>query len=232
MTHSPTLLLIGASRGLGLAMTAEFLQRGWNVIGTVRGDQRTALHDLAETWPVRVTIEQLDITAPDQISALRERLSGRNLDMLFVNAGTTNDRPDQPIAQVPTETFVHVMLTNALGPMRAIEAFEDLVTPAGLIGVMSSGQGSLTNNQKGGRELYRGSKAALNQFMRSYAARRTDSPRALILLAPGWIRTDLGGPNAPFSLEETVPQIVGLLLTQSGQPGLRYLDRAGATVPW
>ncbi len=124
------------------------------------------------------------------------------------------------------------MVTNALGPMRIIEALADLVPPDGLIGVMSSGQASISNNTNGGFEVYRGSKSALNQHMRSYAARHASEPRALLLMAPGWIRTALGGPNAPFSLEETIPDIVNTLLSKRGKPGLEYLDRMGRTVPW
>jgi hypothetical protein len=68
--------------------------------------------------------------------------------------------------------------------------------------------------------------------MRSYAARHAGDGRALVLMAPGWIRTALGGAGAPFSLEETVPQIVDVLIAQRGQPGLRYLDREGRAVAW
>ena len=167
---APTILLVGASRGLGHAMAAEFLKKGWNVTGTVRGSVRTRLHDLAEAFPGRVEIETLDVNAPDQLDALRRRLAGRRFDLLFVNAGTTND-PTQTIGEVTTEEFVRVMLTNALSPMRVIEGLEPLVAPSGLIGVMSSGQGSVANNETGMREVYRGSKAALNMFMRSFAAR-------------------------------------------------------------
>jgi NAD(P)-dependent dehydrogenase (short-subunit alcohol dehydrogenase family) len=226
------IMIVGASRGLGHALAAGFLKAGWNVIGTVRaGAGRTLLHDLADDFPGRLEVEVLDINEPAQLASLRERLSGRSLDMLFVNAGTTV-REHVPIGEVSTEDFVNVMITNALSPMRVIETLQDLVSPDGLIGAMSSGQGSIGNNTAGQRELYRGSKAALNMFMRSFAARQSATGRALVLLAPGWIQTDLGGPNAPFTMEESVPKLIDVLLAKRERPGLEYLDRFGKPVPW
>jgi NAD(P)-dependent dehydrogenase (short-subunit alcohol dehydrogenase family) len=231
-SSAETILLIGASRGLGLAMAAEFLKRGWNVVGTVRGSARTELHDLAGKHQGRVGIEILDINEPDQIAALRRRLSGRSFDILFVNAGTATADEDEIVANVSTEEFVRVLITNAVSPMRVVEGLQDLVTPNGMIGVMSSGQGSVANNESGRREVYRASKAALNMNMRSYAARHAAEPRAFVLMAPGWIRTALGGPKAPFTIEEAIPKVVEVLLAQRGKPGLQYLDREGRTVPW
>ena len=233
-THEParTILIIAASRGLVHAMAAEFLKKGWNVVGTVQGSGRTELHDLADEHPGRIEIESLNITEPDQIAALHDRLSGRSFDILFHNAGIADANPRQSVAEVSTEEFVRVLVTNALSPMRVIEGLRDLVPADGLIGIMSSGQGSISNNEKGGAEVYRGSKAALNQFMRCYAARHVGEPRALVLMAPGWIRTALGGPDAPFSVEEAIPKVVDVLLSQLGKPGLQFLDREGRTVPW
>jgi len=122
-----TLLIVGASRGLGHAMAAEFLERGWSVVGTVRDSADTPLHDLVAEYPGRLEIESLDITLPEEIEALRRRLAARRFDMLFVNAGTANHNQDETIAEVSTDKFVRVMVTNALSPMRVIEGLQSLV---------------------------------------------------------------------------------------------------------
>ena len=230
-TSGRRVLLIGASRGLGLALAQEWLRCGWHVVATVRGSGRTSLHDLAEAHGVDLEIETIDVTVPEQITALRERLASRAFDLLFVNAGVTN-QPEGTVAETSTEEFVRVMVTNALSPLRVVEALQDLVTPTGTIGVMSSGQGSVANNERGGHEVYRGSKAALNTFMRSYAARHAGESRTLVLMAPGWVRTDLGGDQARLTIDESIPNVVKTIDGLKGKPGLHYVDYLGRTVAW
>lgn len=231
---APRILLIGTSRGIGLAMAEEFLKRKWLVTATVRGAERTALHNLSDLYPQKLSIEQLDITDVTQLNALHERLKDQRFDVLFINAGTSNHNQDETIAEVSTEEFIHLMITNALSPMRTTEVLADLIEEDGLIGIISSGQGSIGNNTKGGKEVYRGTKAALNQYMRSYAVRedKVHPSRSLLLLAPGWIRTELGGNNAAFSLAETIPDIVNTIEGRRSKSGLEYLDRFGEVIPW
>ncbi|GAB3904314.1 SDR family NAD(P)-dependent oxidoreductase [Kibdelosporangium lantanae] len=214
-------LVIGASRGLGLVLTHELARRGWDVIATTRGD----LHPDG-----RVEVESLEMTSPSQLAALRSRLTGRKLDLLFVNAAI--DRGDLPISEVPTDMFTEVMVTNALSPLRALETLRDLVVPGGTVAVMSSGQGSVSLNTEDGYELYKASKAALNQLMRSYATRHAEDGHTKLLIDPGHNQTRLGGPDAPLSPQETIPAVVDVLEAQAGIPGLRFLDRHGETVPW
>ena len=230
-SSSKKLLLIGASRGLGLALAEEYLKRGWEVVATERDGRPSGLHDLARTYVERLDIEHVDINRPDLVDALRARLASRQFDMLFVNAGVTTAH-HETAAEVSNDEFVRVMITNALSPVRVIEALQDLVHQRGTIGVMSSGRGSITNNENGHEDVYRGSKAALNMFMRSFAARHADVPRTLLLMAPGWVRTDLGGPDARLTIADSIPNLADTMDAQAGKPGLRYLDYLGRLMPW
>jgi NAD(P)-dependent dehydrogenase (short-subunit alcohol dehydrogenase family) len=231
LSSNKQLLLIGASRGLGFALAEEYLKRGWHVVATERSRTTSQLRNLLGASDSRLEIENVDIVHPDQVAALRARLASRKFGLLFVNAGVKNaDR--ETIADVSSEEFMRVMITNALSPMRVVETLQDLVRPGGTIGIMSSGQGSISNNENGNFEVYRGSKAALNMFMRSFAARHADDPRTLLLMAPGWVRTDMGGPHARLSIEESIPNLANTIDAQAGKAGLQYLDYLGRKVPW
>jgi len=231
LSSNKKLLLIGASRGLGFALAEEYLKRGWDVVATERGASTSKLHKLAQVSDGRLEIETVDIVHPDQVRALHARLAARKFDMLFVNAGVKND-DRETIADVSTDEFVRVMITNALSPMRVIEVLQDVVRADGTIGIMSSGQGSVANNESGHYEVYRGSKAALNMFMRSFAARHADDSRTLLLMAPGWVQTDMGGPQARLRIEESIPNLANTMDAQAGRAGLQYLDYLGRRIAW
>lgn len=237
MTESPgtphrTVLVVGASRGLGAAIVERYVDRGARVVGTVRNDQPSPLRVFARRAGGMLEIERLDVTDRSQIEALRQRLSGKTFDLLFVVAGISLAAQTDIGAEIGDSDFEKMMSTNVLGVMRAVEGLQDLVAPAGTIAVMSSGQGSVSGNRKGGFEVYRATKAALNQMFRSYAARHAGERRALLLMAPGWVRTDLGGPNAVLEIEESIPPLIDTIDAQHRLPGLRYLDRNGNDVAW
>lgn len=229
MADTSTILIIGASRGLGLALAEEWLRRGWRVIATVR-EASLPLSALVQCFSSRLEIETLDISNSASVTALRQCLAGRTLDILFVNAGICLARDETP-GTVEERDFADMMLTNALAPMRAIERFADLVPASGTIAAMSSEIGSIARNE-GHWELYSASKAALNMLMKCHAARHRGDPRGYLLVAPGFIRTDMGGPHATFSVDETIPAIVDTVMRNRGRAGLRFLDRFDRTLPW
>lgn len=224
-------LVIGASRGLGLVLAGELARRGWQVIATTRRSGGE-LQANADAWNGRLNVESLEMTSTEQLATLRDRLEGDGcrLDLLFVNAAI--DRGDLPIHEVPTDMFTEVMTVNALSPLRALEVLRTLVAPGGTVAVMSSEQGSISRNTEGGYELYKASKAALNQLMRSYATRHAEDGQTKLLIDPGHNRTRLGGPDAPLAPQESIPAVVDVLEAQAGAPGLQFLDRHGKTVPW
>ncbi|MEO2133743.1 SDR family NAD(P)-dependent oxidoreductase [Microbacterium sp.] len=231
----PIALIVGASRGLGVAVAMEYRRLGYEVYGTVRSDAHTPLHDLREAGSNALHIERVDVTSTGEIAALHDRLAahlrGRAIDVLFVVAGVSLAPQEARAIDMSDADIVTTMLTNAIAPLRVIEGLDDLLGPDATIAVMSSGQGSIGRNETGGFEVYRASKAALNQLMRSYAARRgTDRP--LLLMAPGWVQTDMGGTGAPLTVSESIPALVATVEHQRGIPGLRYLDRHGEPIPW
>lgn len=229
MPVSQNILVVGASRGLGLALAEEYCGRGWHVIATSRG-KSAGLESLRKRYPASLELETVDIVDFASVKALRTRLEGRKLNTLFVNAGIAKAN-ELTSVEVDENDFLDMMLTNALGPMRVIEVFRDIVDECGVMAAMSSEIGSITNGY-GFWELYSSSKAALNMLMKSFSTRHPDDPRALLLVAPGWVRTEMGGPEATFGISESIPLVVDVIERNVGVPGLRFTDRHGQILPW
>ena len=229
MDHKRALIL-GASRGLGLGLARELLARGWQVVGTVRRPSEAA-DTLRAANPGRFGIETVDINAPEQLRDLHGRLQDTRFDLLFVNAGVLTS-PDKPIGEVSHQAFVHEMTTNAFSPVRAADTLLGLVQPDGTIGFMTSQLGSIANNTSGGYELYRASKAALNMLVRSFVARLSDRRRTVLLLHPGWVRTDMGGPNAAIDVATSVRGLADVIEAKHGSRALAFLDYQGRELPW
>ena len=229
MAQQSTALVVGASRGLGLALAQEWLGRGWRVVATVRAHSEDLVR-LSTRYPGSLEIENVDINKADTVQALRERLEGRRLDVLFVNAGIARQIEATPLG-ADEQDFFDMMLTNALSPVRAVELLSDLVPGGGVIAVMTSELASITNSS-GFWQLYSSSKAALNMLMKGYAAQHQEDGHALLLVAPGWVRTEMGGSDAKLSVEESIPLVVDMVEANRSKPGLRYLDRFNKPLPW
>lgn len=225
--HQPVALIIGASRGLGLGLTERFLERDWQVIATERkGSARPELRNIAEL-DSRLNVETVDMDSDTSLEALHDRLTGRSLDLLMVNAGTLGD-PDASF----TQRLLSVMRTNVVGAMSAVRCLSPLVRTGGVVAVMSSELASITDNTKGGWEPYRSSKAALNQSLRSFAAETPDAQWSLTAVAPGWVRTEMGGPDALLDVETSTGGVADMLMTRFNQRGIAFLNYQGKTLNW
>ncbi|WP_448653593.1 SDR family NAD(P)-dependent oxidoreductase [Pseudomonas fluorescens] len=224
-----TCLILGASRGLGLALAEEYCAQGYDVIATSRTDCNE-LENLLTRFPEQLTLERVDIADASSIRALQTRLRDRSLNTLFINAGVCKAN-ELTTLQVEEQDFVDMMLTNALSPLRALELLHANVVEGGVVAVMSSELGSITGNP-GVWELYSASKAALNMLMKAFCARHQNDSLAYLLVAPGWVRTAMGGPNALLEINESIPLVVQTVERQAGVPGLKFTDRHGSTLAW
>jgi NAD(P)-dependent dehydrogenase (short-subunit alcohol dehydrogenase family) len=230
MAENGTILLAGASRGLGLGLAHAYLEQGWQVIATARDPSSAdGLRALGATHRENLLLEKLDITSAGDIRALAGVLSGKKLDVLFVVAGIHIEQ-DTPIADVPAEAASMEFLTNAIGPVSLGERLAGLMAPGGAFVFMTSLLGSIASNAGGSVDLYRASKSALNMLGSCFALRHRNNP--VILLHPGWVRTEMGGAQAPLDIETSVRGMISVIAGRRGKPGLAYLDYQGKSLPW
>jgi len=225
--NNHTALLLGASRGLGLGLAREYLVRGWRVIATAR-EASSELEALAES-PNSLRIEQVDIADMQSVAALRQKLSGEALDLLFVVAGISGSVP-KPLHEVAADEAARVYLVNAYYPIVAAEAFADLVNPAGVFAFMSSRLASIASNNYGTWETYRTSKAALNMGVRSFFWRHQEHP--VLSVAPGWVRTDMGGPSAKLEVRDSVEAMRRVIAAANRSHNGRFLNYNGEQLEW
>ena len=192
-----TVLIVGASRGIGQEFVRQYKKSGWRVLATARdGAALDALHELgAETFAV-------DVTAPEDIAALGWMLDGERLDAAILVSGVYGPRTEG-IESIAAEDFDHVMHTNVLGPMQLMPILLPLVEDAsGVFAVLSSKMGSIAEASGTTGWLYRASKAALNDALKLASL---ETLRATcVSLHPGWVRTDMGGAQAAIDPARSV----------------------------
>lgn len=229
-TSSKKILIVGASRGLRLGLARQYVSLGWQVTATARTDVSLLAPVAAESGE-RLSIEHVDITDDGQVAALHQRFSGKPFDVVFVNAGIMGER-QKPFLNVTADEVSRIYLTNAFYPARFAEIFADLVKPGGVLAFMSSLVGSIGLNQDGEDDAYRASKAALNMLSRSFFIRNKSRGYAVVVISPGWVRTAMGGPNAPMDIETSVRAVADVVNGQQGEVAHKFLRFDGSELPW
>ena len=218
-----TILITGASRGLGLELARQYAQEGWRVIGTVRdGDLK------------KIGAESLKVDVTDfaEMKTLTARLKGEPLDVLFCNAGIIGKR-GMALGSFDYADWEKILRVNLLGAAAVIEALVDNVAASErkTIAVMSSGLGSISRTS--GMTLpYSTSKAALNLLAKALA--ETLRARGVIVaaLSPGWVSTDMGGQGAPLTPEVSVRGLRTVLAGLRREDSGKFFSHDGSQIPW
>lgn len=226
----PSLLITGANRGLGLELTRQYAADGWRVFAACRDP--AGARDLAAVEG-DVSAETLDVDYGPQVAALANKLSGQPIDVLINNAGIYGPK-DVTRDTVDYDAWGQVFRTNTMSPLAMSGAFAANVAQGGQkkIITLSSIMGSIAENDSSGDFIYRSSKAAVNAVMKSLAGDLKSEGITVAVLHPGWVRTDMGGPDAAIEAPESVTGmravIAGLKESDSG----RFLNYDGTEIPW
>jgi NAD(P)-dependent dehydrogenase (short-subunit alcohol dehydrogenase family) len=220
-------LIIGASRGIGLGLAEELAERGWHVYAS----QRSSSEHLARVAEdAEIEVVTADVTDPATLEALARDIEPGSLDVVLVNAGIIGgDR--QSVEQASADDVTHVMKTNAVGPARAAQHLLPLLRDGGTLAFTTSRMGSIAESS-GGYDLYRMSKAAQNILARGVFEQ--DAKRrgiAVLSLHPGWVQTDMGGPAATLTVDESVTGLADVLEAKHA-PAHRFLAYDGSEIPW
>ena len=220
-------LIIGASRGIGLGLAEELAARGWHVFASQRRPSEP-LARAAETAPIETVTA--DVTDPASLEALAARIEPGSLDVVLVNAGIMGSE-NQSVASATAEEVSEIVMTNAVGPARAARLMLPLLRDGGTLAFTTSRLGSIAESS-GGYDLYRMSKAAQNILARGIFAQEAKSRGIAVLsLHPGWVQTDMGGPAAPLTVEQSVRGLADVLEAEHPAEH-RFLAYDGSEIPW
>jgi len=229
-----TLLVTGANRGLGLEFARQYAADGWRVLATCRdpGAARE-LRQLAAASAGHIAVVALDITDPASVRAAAQSLAGTAIDVLVNNAGVGSPK-NQRLGQLDYTAWARVLDVNTLGPMRVTEAFLDHVAAGGerKLVTITSAMGSIADNASGGSYAYRSSKAAVNIVMKSLSIDLAPRGITCVVLHPGWVRTDLGGPGGRISPAESVAGMRRVIARLTPADTGRFFTYDGGSYPW
>ncbi|CAG0960908.1 C-factor [Methylophilaceae bacterium] len=228
----PTLLITGANRGIGLEFVRQYAEAGWQVIACCRWpDDAKALHAIADGTDDQVEIHPLDVSDFAEIDALALLLQGRQIDLLINNAGVY---PHGDFGGTDYEAWAEAFHINTMAPMKMAEAFAGHVASSGLkkIVTLSSKMGRLDDNTSGGSYIYRSTKTAVNMVMKSLAIDLKPMGIAVAALHPGWVQTEMGGPNALIDTQQSVAGLRQVIEQLTLENSGRFVAYDGKVIPW
>ncbi len=225
----PTVLITGAGRGLGLEFAKQYADEGWTVHAACREPEAAAgLRGLGGG----VRLARMDVTSAEQVAELADDLRGEAIDLLLNNAGIYGPR-EYPLGQIDYAAWAEVLRVNTLAPLRVAAAFAEHVAASGQkrMAFVSSRMGSIEQNSGGGY-IYRSSKAALNAAVKSLAIDLAPRGVTAVVIHPGWVRTDMGGPGATIAPAESVAGMRRVFAGLTPDDGGRFFDYDGSSLPW
>lgn len=224
----PTALVIGASRGIGLEFARQYLAEGWRVFGTFRTESdRVTLRDLG------VQTLKLDVQDVNDLASFSWQLDEERIDVLVMNAGVYGPRTSHVQRPPSREEFDQVMHVNVLSAMRLLPVVSPLLARnQATMAYVSSRMGSITEANAGYGMLYRVSKAAVNMVGRLAHADLSPQGARVITLHPGWVRTDMGGPNADVDPAESVAGMRNIIANTGDYPSGGFYDYRGQALAW
>lgn len=229
-----TVLVTGANRGLGLEFCRQYAQAGWKVLACCREPAKAAqLLALAEHYPA-LSLHALDVGDFAGIDALAGELDGESIDVLLNNAGIYGDTARHGFGALDYSRWRETLTVNSLAPVKMAEAFLPQVARSQrkLIVAITSLMGSMSDNSSGGSILYRSSKAALNAAMKTLSIDLRDRGVGVLILHPGWVKTDMGGDNAPTDAAESIAGMRRLIDGFTSADSGRFVNFRGDTQLW
>jgi len=229
----PTAFIVGASRGIGFEFARQYQELGWDVVAACRNPPTAgALHGLTGAKPP-MEVVRLEVTDKAAIESLATQMRNRAIDLLIFNAGIAGPR-DYTMTDFDEQAWIEVMRTNAMAPLRVAGNFVEHVgaSEKRLMAFVSSRRGSMAENTWGGHYLYGSSKAALNCVVKSMAIELKPRGITCIALTPGWVRTDMGGAQAPLTAETSVRGMIGVLEQAGPEQSGRFIQYDGREIPW
>jgi len=221
----PAILIIGASRGLGLEFVRQYAADGWRVLATVRDPLKgRAVSDAG------AEVYVCDVGDCASIARLAATLVDTRLDVILHNAGIYGE--NQGLGRVEAEAFMTVMRIDALAPLLTAQALAGRLGEGGIFAAVSSNMGSMADNSSGGSYAYRAAKAALNMVVRNLSIDLAPKGVRVAALSPGWVRTDMGGPDAPLEAPEAVAGLRNVLAGLSERDSGRMIHYDGRILEW